>query len=130
MPAGSSGIASAIAVWTSTAALSIERARSNCSVTWLLPVAALRDHRVHAGDGRELAFERARDRRRHRARIAARQPGLNLDGREVDRRQIAHRQRAIRDDAEQRDRRHQQARRDRPPDEDFGDVHGAYSMTR
>ena len=38
MPAGSSGIASAIAVWTSTAALSIERARSNCSVTWLLPV--------------------------------------------------------------------------------------------
>ena len=50
MPAGRSGIASAIAVCTSTAALSIERARSNCSVTWLLPVRALRDHRVDAGD--------------------------------------------------------------------------------
>ena len=36
-PAGSRGIASAIAVCTSTAALSIERARSNCSVTWVLP---------------------------------------------------------------------------------------------
>ena len=38
MPAGSSGITSAIAVWTSTAALSIDRARSNCSVTFVLPV--------------------------------------------------------------------------------------------
>ena len=38
-------------------------------------------------------------------------------------RQIADRQRAVRDDAEARCR-HQQARRDRPPDEDLGDIHG------
>ena len=38
MPAGSSGMTSAIAVWTSTAALSIRRARSNCNVTFELPV--------------------------------------------------------------------------------------------
>ena len=36
--AGSSGMTSAIAVCTSTAALSIDRARSNCSVTFVLPV--------------------------------------------------------------------------------------------
>src|SRR5262249_56672164 len=38
--------------------------------------------------------------------------------------QIANRQRAIRDDAEERDSRHQQAGRDRTPDEDLGEVHG------
>ena len=37
MPAGNSGMTSAIAVWTSTAALSIRRARSNCNVTFALP---------------------------------------------------------------------------------------------
>ena len=37
MPAGSSGITSAIAVCTSTAALSMSRSRSNCSVTFVLP---------------------------------------------------------------------------------------------
>ena len=41
----------------------------------------------------------------------------------VDLRQIADRQGAIRHDAEQRDRRHQQAGGDRPPDEDFRKVH-------
>src|SRR5262245_28334648 len=38
MPAGSSGIAAAIAVSTSTAALSMSRLKSNCSVTLVLPV--------------------------------------------------------------------------------------------
>ena len=38
MPAGSSGITAAIAVCTSTAALSMLRSRSNCSVTLVLPV--------------------------------------------------------------------------------------------
>ena len=38
MPAGSSGITAAIAVSTSTAALSMSRLRSNCSVTLLLPL--------------------------------------------------------------------------------------------
>jgi hypothetical protein len=39
MPAGKSGMTAAMAVWTSTAALSIERSRANCSVTVELPVA-------------------------------------------------------------------------------------------
>ena len=38
IPAGKSGITAAIAVWTSTAALSMSRFRSNCSVTFELPV--------------------------------------------------------------------------------------------
>src|SRR5579871_6295164 len=38
MPAGSRGITAAMAVCTSTAALSMSRLRSNCSVTLLLPV--------------------------------------------------------------------------------------------
>ena len=38
MPGGSSGMASAMAVCTSTAAPSRSRLRSNCSVIWLLPV--------------------------------------------------------------------------------------------
>ena len=67
--------------------------------------AARRGHRVEAGDGRELALERAGDRRRHRAGIAARQAGADVERRVVDLRQIADRQRAIGDDAEQRDRR-------------------------
>ena len=37
MPAGSSGITAAIAVCTSTVALSMSRSRSNCSVTLVLP---------------------------------------------------------------------------------------------
>ena len=37
MPAGSRGITAAIAVWTSTVALSMSRLRSNCSVMLVLP---------------------------------------------------------------------------------------------
>src|SRR5260221_1153325 len=37
MPAGSSGITAAMAVWTSTVALSMSRLRSNCSVMLVLP---------------------------------------------------------------------------------------------
>ncbi len=39
MPGGSSGSASAIAVWTSTAAPSMLRSRSNCRVTLVVPSA-------------------------------------------------------------------------------------------
>src|ERR1039458_5378673 len=38
MKGGKSGIAPAIAVWTSTAALSMSRSRLNCSVMLVLPV--------------------------------------------------------------------------------------------
>src|SRR5579864_4006036 len=41
IPAGNSGMASAMAVWTSTAAPSISRARSNWSVMLVLPVVLL-----------------------------------------------------------------------------------------
>ncbi len=37
MPAGSSGITAAMAVCTSTVALSMSRPRSNCSVMFVLP---------------------------------------------------------------------------------------------
>ena len=123
MPAGSSGIAAAIAVCTSTAALSMSRFEVELQRDVGAARAAARRHRVEAGDRRELALERARDRRRHRARIAAGQAGADVQRRVVDLRQVADRQRAIGDDAEQRDRRHQQAGGDRPPDEDFGEVH-------
>ena len=123
MPGGSSGIAAAIAVCTSTAALSMSRSRSNCSVTLRAAGGARRGHRVEAGDRRELALERAGDRRGHRARIAAGQAGADVQRREVDVGQIADRQRAVREDAEQRDAEHQQAGRDRPLDEERGNVH-------
>ncbi len=38
IPAGNRGMTSAMAVWTSTAALSMFRPRSNCSVMFVLPV--------------------------------------------------------------------------------------------
>src|SRR2546427_5417660 len=38
MPAGSKGMASLIAVWTSTAAPSISRLKSNCKVIWEDPI--------------------------------------------------------------------------------------------
>src|SRR5439155_26175210 len=38
MPAGSKGMASPIAVWTSTAAPSISRLKSNCKVIWQDPI--------------------------------------------------------------------------------------------
>ena len=82
-----------------------------------------RGHRLEAGDHRELVLERRRDRRAHRFRARARQLRGDEQRREVDVRQIADRQRAIRDQTEQRDRRHQQAGRDRTFDEAFRDIH-------
>ena len=123
MPAGSSGITAAIAVCTSTAALSMSRSRSNCSVTLRAARRARRGHLVDAGDGRELPLERAGDGGGHRAGIAARQPGADIQRREIDIRQIADRQRAISDDAQAGDAEHQQARRNRTTDEQLGNVH-------
>ena len=75
MPGGSSGVAAAMAVSTSTAAPSISRLRSNCSVIEVLPVRADRDHRIQAGDGGELPLERRRHGGRHGGRIGAGQAG-------------------------------------------------------
>ena len=82
-------------------------------------VAALRGHRIDAGNRRQLPLDRAGDGGRHRSRIAARQARLNLYGRRVHRRQIADGKRLVGDDAEQRDRQHQEAGGDRTPDEDL-----------
>ena len=82
-----------------------------------------RRHRLEAGDRRELILERRRDRRAHRLRARAGQLRRDEQRREVDVRQVADRQRPVRDRAEQRDRRHEQAGRDRPLDESFRDIH-------
>ena len=50
MPAGSSGIAAAICVCTSTAAPSMLRSSANCSVTFVLPAELAERHLVEAGD--------------------------------------------------------------------------------
>ena len=87
-----------------------------------------RRHRLEAGDIRELVLERRRDRRAHRFGTGARQAGRDQQRREIDVRQVADRQRAIGDQTEQRDRRHEQAGRDRPLDEAFRNIHESPRM--
>ncbi len=82
-----------------------------------------RRHRLQAGDRRELVLERRRHRRGHRLRAGAGQLRRDEQRREVHVRQVAHRQRPVRDHAEERDGGHEQARRDRPLDESFRNVH-------
>jgi hypothetical protein len=48
-----------------------------------------------------------------------------LNRREIDGREIADWKRAVRDEAEHRNGRHQEARRDRAPDENLADVHAS-----
>ena len=123
MPGGSSGMAAAIAVSTSTVAPSMSRLRSNCRVIDERALAAVGGHRVQAGDAGELPLERSRYRRGHGVGIGAGQAGAYRDGGIVHLRQIADRQRAVGDHAEQRDRSHEQAGGDRPPDKSLGNVH-------
>src|SRR5205823_6719862 len=82
-----------------------------------------RRHRLESRDHRELVLERRRDRCAHRLGTRARQLRGDEQRREVDVRQVAHRQRSIGNESEQRDRRHQQAGRNRTFDEPFGDIH-------
>ncbi len=80
-------------------------------------------HLRHAGNLRELAFERRGHRGRHGLRIGAGQAGIDLDGGEIDLRQLGDGQQRKGDHAGQQDRRHQQGGGDRPLDEGFGDIH-------
>ena len=82
-----------------------------------------RGHRVDAGDGGELFFERRGDRRGHRLRARAGQRGVHLDGGKVHVRQIADGQEAIGEDAEDEDRRHDQRGHDRTFNEELRNAH-------
>ena len=108
MPGGSSGMASAMAVCTSTAAPSIFRPRSNWSVTCEVPSELARGHRIDARNRGELSLQGRGHGRRHGRRVGARQAGDNAQRREIHRRQVAHRQRLVGDDPEQGDSHHQQ----------------------
>src|SRR5207249_11952422 len=74
-------------------------------------------------DHRELVFERRRNRSAHRLRIRPRELRRDEERRKVDVGEIADGKGAIRDHAEQGDGRHEQAGRNRPPDESFRDIH-------
>ena len=82
-----------------------------------LPAPAQGRHRVEAGNGRELPFERRGHRSGHGLRTRAGQRGLHLERRKVDVRQIADGKRAIARDPEQQDRHHHQGGHHRPLDE-------------
>ena len=93
MPAGKSGITAAIAVWTSTAALSMSRFEIELQRHVRAARRTRRGHLVDAGNRRELALERARHGRRHRRRVAAGQAGADVQRREIHVWKIADRQR-------------------------------------
>src|SRR5439155_8968689 len=72
---------------------------------------------------RELLLQRCRDRRGHRLRTGARQPGRHRDRREVHVREIAHRQEAIRHQPEHENAEHDERRRHRTANEESRDAH-------
>ena len=74
-PGGSSGMASAMAVSTSTVAPSMSRLRLNWSVMLRGTLAAAGNHRIQSRDGGELALERRGHGRGHGIGIGARQAG-------------------------------------------------------
>ncbi len=76
-----------------------------------------RGHLRDAGNLRELALQRLRDRRGHGFRAAAGQRRRDLDGREVDLRQRRYRQQRIGDEADEQDAGHHQRGADRVADE-------------
>ena len=80
-----------------------------------------RGHLRDAGNLRELALQRLRDRRGHGLRAAAGQAGGDLDGRKIDLRQRRHRQQRIGDEADEQDAGHHQRGADRIANERRGD---------
>src|SRR5206468_3039149 len=91
-------------------------------------LAAVGNHRVQAGDGRELPLQRRRHGGSHSVRIGAGQAGRYIDRRVVHLRKIAHRQGLVGNDAEQGGSSHDQAGGDGPTNEIFRDVHGEPSL--
>ena len=100
------------------------RLRSNWRVICGVAERTGRGHRIQAGDGGELLFERRRHRRGHRFRAGAGKAGGNLDGGKIDVRQIADGQIAIAENAEEKNGQHDQAGHDRPANENFTEIHG------
>ena len=108
----------------------MSRFRSNWSVTFALPfeldeVISSRPAMVVNWRSSGLATAEAIV-----PRIAAGQSGADVERREIDVGQIADGQRAIRHDAEHRDAEHEQTGRDRPSDEDLGQIHKNHSRAR
>jgi hypothetical protein len=63
-------------------------------------LAAVGDHRIQAGDARELTFQGGGDGVRHGVGIGSGQAGVDADGRVIDLREVAHAEVVIRNDAE------------------------------
>ena len=82
-----------------------------------------RRHRIDARNRRKRLFQWCRHGRRHGFRTAAREIGIDLNGRHVDRRQIADRQPGISQQAEKQDRQRDQRGHHRPADENRAEVH-------
>ena len=76
-----------------------------------------RGHRIHSGDGRELAFEGGGHGRSHRFGTCARQTGLHQNRWIIDAGEVADRQKAITEQAKQKNARHDQGGHDRPANE-------------
>ena len=77
--AGSWLRAALIAAWTSRAAASMLRLRSNCNMMLVAPSELVEVISVNTRDPSKLALQRRGHRRRHRLRTRARQARLHLD---------------------------------------------------
>ena len=88
-----------------------------------IALAAAGDHGIQAGDGGELALQGSGHGGSHGVGVGSRKAGRNGDGGVVHLRQVAHRQSSKRDDAEHGDTRHDEAGRNWPANEVFGNVH-------
>src|SRR5581483_5895560 len=82
-------------------------------------------HRIDAGDGGKLFFQRRGHGRGHRLRRGAGQAGIDHDGGKIDVGQVADREEPVGHDAEDAQRRGQQRGHDRPTDAELGQIHGA-----
>ena len=123
MPGGSSGVTSAMAVCTSTAALSISRSRLNCSVIWVLPVPL--DEVIESRPAMVVNC-RSSTVATDDAMVAGSAPGRLACTFSVGKSTLG---RSLTGSVRyattpnKRNGRHQQAGGDRPPDEDLREVH-------
>ena len=88
-----------------------------------LPEGIRRRHRINAGDGGELFFQRGGHRRSHGVGTCARKRSAHQNGGKVHVRQVADGQQLISEDPEDQNRGHDQRGHNGPLDEDLGDAH-------
>ena len=122
---GRSPAAALMAACTSRAAASTSRSRSNCRVKLTEPSELTEVISVRPAMRPKRRSERGGHRRGHGLGAGARQGRVDVDGGEVDPRQRRDRELGVGGAAREKQRRGQQRSRHRPPDEGFGDVHGA-----